>query len=707
MSIASQRLVNRSGLHARRALLASIGALASVVVAAACGSSSDAPTTTAPTTTATGTTTGAGGTGTGGAGGAGTGGSGVGGISPDLPPAICHKGPKWKAGTKIFKEATSDWGLDTIKAEGTLIDAVDFDGDGWPDVVVRRGGETPDDFAAGGVRQTWFLRNTQDGHFEDVTEKSGVRKNRTLADQTKGRPGQVVAFGDVNNDGLLDVYTGHTDDPKVVMPETSEILLNKGDGTFELGPAASPLRIKKPNHDAPASATFIDFDRDGKLDLWVVENTYNYVPIVDRLYKGDGTGNFADVTVAKGLKSLDWNVATVDDLNQAKGHTVGWSGNACDLDGDGNPELLGGSYGRAPNHLWRGKGAENGFMYDNASVSSGYAYDDNIDWTDNESARCWCKLHPDAQDCAGVPPPKYIACNVDADAFRWSHDSDRELYRLGGNSASTECADIDNDGHIDLVTGEIAHWDVGSSSDKAELMLNAGTADLGFERPGNAVTGLARKHSGAGWDEGLMSHSILDFDNDGWQDIYYGDSDYPCNVGLLYHQVSPARFESVAAGDFFDQARSHGSAVADFDQDGDLDIVVGHSRMRCGGNYLCKGTNDCYATSQVKLFENIIGQDGNYLELTLTGGPSTNRLATGARVTVKAGDITQTKEVNGGFGLYGSQNDLSLHFGLGDACEAEVTIRWPDATLTTQAFKLPSGYRFAVTQGEPPKAVLK
>jgi hypothetical protein len=672
--------------------------LALFAALAACGGGSDAPSTSASSAT---TATGSGGAhGTGGSGGSG-------GISPDLPKAICHAGTKWKAGTKIFKESTSAWGLDALKVEGTRLDAVDFDGDGWPDLVVRRGGEAQDDFTPGGVRQTWLLRNTHDGHFEDVTEKSGLRKDRTLTDQTKGRPGEVVAFGDVNNDGTLDVFTGHTDNPQVVMPETSELLLNKGDGTFELGPASSPIRVKKPKHDAVAGASFVDFDRDGKLDLWVVENTYDGAPLQDRLYKGDGTGNFVDVTIARGLKTEDWGSASVADLNAAKGNSIGWSGTACDLDGDGNPELLAGSYGRAPNHLWRSKGPDGGFSFVNASVASGYAFDDGVDWRDNESARCWCKLHPSDQDCAGVPPPKYIACQTDADAFRWNHATDRELYRLGGNSASTECADLDNDGHLDLVTGEIAHWDVGSSSDKAELMHNTGGADLVFERPGNAVTGLARKHPPAGWDEGIMSHSVFDFDNDGWQDVYFGNSDYPCNVGLLYHQTSPGKFEPVSADDFFDHHRSHGSAVADFDRDGDLDIVVGHSLARCGGNYTCNGTNDCYATGQVRFFENVLGQDGNFVELTLTGGPATNRAAIGARVTVKAGDVTQTKEVSGGFGHYGSQNDLTLHFGLGDACEADVTIRWPDGSLTTQSFKLPSGYRFTVTQGEPPKAVPK
>src|SRR5262249_55245036 len=153
------------------------------------------------------------------------------------------------------------------------------------------------------------------------------------------------------------------------------------------------------------------------------------------------------------------------DLNAAKGHSIGWSAAACDLNNDGAPELLAGSYGRAPNHLWQNGGPAAGFTYTHRSIDSGYAFDHKIHWTDNESARCWCKLHPDAEDCTGVPPPMYIVCNTDSDAFRWNHDTDRNLFRLGGNSAATECVDIDNDGDVDLLTGEIVHWDVGSSSD--------------------------------------------------------------------------------------------------------------------------------------------------------------------------------------------------------------------------------------------------
>lgn len=608
-----------------------------------------------------------------------------------------------------------------LGAQGVRLNAVDFDGDGWPDLVVRLGGNVGDDFPplmpcakdvdcgatapagscflpAGtcGRQRTWLLRNTHDHHFEDVTQKSGIRAMRS-GDTAHGRPGEVFAFGDFNNDGFLDVYTGFAPDPTKPTTETSEILVNNGDGTFALGPSDSPLRVGK--LDSPAGASFVDFDRDGLLDLWVVQNTNNGSPRQDRLYKGDGQGGFTDVTQSLGLTTLPWSTS-LENLDKALGHSNGWAANACDLDGDGNPELLASSYGRAPNLLWKSAGPDGGFAFTNDSIASGYAFDQNQDWHDNESARCWCKLHPTDMGCPGVPPPQHIICNTDADAFRWSNATDQHPFRLGGNSGATNCADVDNDGDMDLVTSEIVHWDVGKSSDAAELLLNRG--DGTFDRPGNDATGLARQHP-VQFDEGIMTGSVFDFDNDGWDDIYFGNSDYPYAHGLLFHQDSPGHFEAVPIDQGIDHHRSHGSVVADFDRDGDLDIVVGHSFARCGLDK--NDDSECYATQQVRFFENVIGDKGNFIQLTLTGGPNTNRAAIGARVTVKAGAITMTQDVGGGHGHYGNQDDLTLHFGLADACEAEVTIRWPDADLTTQSFKVPAGYRFTVTEGEAPKAV--
>jgi hypothetical protein len=614
----------------------------------------------------------------------------------DLPAPICSAGTRWQPGQVAFVEATASWQLDVLGVEGVRLSAVDFDGDGWTDLLARHAGANPDDFTPEGTRVSWLLRNTGQGTFEDVTLSSGFRQNRSVADPNLGRPGEVVAFADVDNDGDLDAYTGLAETEPNGQQETSEIVLNQGDGTFALGPEDSQLRLDV--GDVPAGASFVDVDRNGLVDLWVPQNSINYSPKQDRLYAGDGTGRFFDVTEAVGLGTKPWNY--IPDMNDGLSHTNAWSALACDLNGDGNAELLAASYGRAPNHLWQATGPENGSIFLNRSVASGYAYDQNLDWTDNESARCHCTLHPTDEDCGGVPPPQYIRCETDDDAFRWRHNTDREPFRLGGNSGCTVCADVDNDGLMDLLTTELQHWDVGASSDKSELLFNDGAQDVVFQRPGREATGLVREHVGIDWNEGDMTGAAeLDFDNDGWADLYIGSSDYPLTKGLLYHQEEPRRFVQVPFAEGIDQNRSHGIAVADFDRDGDVDVVVGHSGARCSAG-------DCYETRVPRLFENVLGQGGNWVQLAFEGGAGTNRAAIGARVQVTSEEgVSQTREIGGGHGHYGAQHDLTLHFGLGASCRATVTVRWPDAALTAQTFEVVSGYRFRVVQGSPPEVV--
>jgi hypothetical protein len=595
---------------------------------------------------------------------------------------ICPGENAWTKGTNAFEEGTEDWGLTGV--EGVRVEAIDFDGDGWPDLHVHRGGNEADDFHAGGVRQSWLLRNDHAGHFVDVTEASGFRQTRAGTDPKIGRGGSVLAWGDVDDDGDLDAYTGLTNlDGELT--ETSETMINNGDGTFSLGPKGSDLR--RSVDESPAGAAFLDWDRDGDLDLFVGQNSdASYFPLQDQLYEGANDGGFSRATTRAGLTTLDWRDATAEELDQGLGHSNAWSALACDLNGDGREDLMAASYGRAPNLLWMQ--LDDG-TFENQGVASGYAYDDRTDWSDNESARCYCKLHPTADDCPGVPLPTTV-CETDADVLRWNPATDREAYRLGGNNGTTVCADVDNDGDMDLLQTDIVHWDVGSSSDPSELLLNDGAGR--FDRPGNEVTGLTREHDTAAWNDGDMTAAIFDFDNDAWPDVYIGSSDYPGDRGLLWHQDSPGHFETVPPKVGIDHMRSHGIAVADFDRDGDLDVVVGHSFARCD--------SDCYPTQNVRLFLNQMG--GNFVQLRLDGTNGSNRSAIGARVTVTAGGVTQTHEIGGGHGHYGIEDDLVQHFGLGSACEANVSIRWPDAAGSVQRFGVQAGHRYRILTGAPP-----
>ena len=88
--------------------------------------------------------------------------------------------------------------------------------------------------------------------------------------------------------------------------------------------------------------------------------------------------------------------------------------------------------------------------------------------------------------------------------------------------------------------------------------------------------------------------------------------------------------------------------------------------------------------------------------IKLEGGEGTNRAAIGARVQVDNGSFVQTQEVDGGHGRNSTQRDLVLHFGLADACSAEVSVRWPDQARSTQSFTVDARRLYVVRQGQDP-----
>ncbi len=621
--------------------------------------------------------------------------------------ASCKSPVVYEVDRPIFTDSTEAWGLNEAGVLGTRLTIGDINGDGLPDFAARRAGTHFDQFTEteDTTRRFHWLMLNRGGSFEDVTQSSGWNAVRGTYPITVGRPAEVVAFADVDNDGDLDAYTGVDvrqrltlelgEDQPVAIEERSELLINDGTGHFTLVAPEHPLR-RLNRQDVPSGISFVDMNLDGNLDAWITQGGLG-APMQDRVFIGNGQGGFEDITSESGVTTESWIQAAT--MNEGRGHSTAWSASACDLNNDGYPELIAGSYGRAPNHLWRSASVDGAVNYVNESVASGYAYDDDQSWGDNQFAACYCASNSDAEGCDSAQRPR-----INCGQTNWRHNTDREPFRLGGNTGTTVCADFDNDGWADLVTTEIKHWWAGSSSDASELLLNAQSSDVRFTRPGNAQTGLAIEHGGGSWDEGIITATWLDFDNDGRKDLYMGGTDYNGNRGRLYHnQSSPGnpQFVEVQPNLGIDQHRSHGVAVADFDGDGDMDLIVGHSRNRCDAS----DPTNCYSTRQVRLFENTLNDAGNWIQLKLEGGEGTNRSAIGAVVIVNTTQGKQRFEVNGGYGHYGAQDDMLVHIGIGPDCDATVEVSWPNEVRHKSRYRLPANHRFAITENQPPVIV--
>lgn len=368
------------------------------------------------------------------------------------PDAVACRPPTLWTDQPAFEDATAEVGL--VGVTGIRLSAADLDGDGYPDLVVRNVGLSTHD--PGAPRLAWVLMNRpgEGGRrFVDATEESGFL---ALPQGGTGRTSQIVVFGDVDNDGDLDAFSGVSVNPDPSTPDNgdrNEILLNAGDGTFALAPGGD-LRHPDKRY-AAGGASFLDADRDGLLDLFVGYGNGVTQPDLDRLYVGDGVGSFKDITKLAGLVTPGWSSVAVLDTGKATRNT--WGTTVCDVDDDGWPDLLTASYGRLWNGLWMGGFAGGVAAYTDRSVESGYGMDQRVDWRTNFNAQCYCQLVPDAEDCAGVAaPPAYFPCTTTG-SLRWDHALDRHPFRLGGNTFSTACADVDDDGDLDLVNFEIVH----------------------------------------------------------------------------------------------------------------------------------------------------------------------------------------------------------------------------------------------------------
>jgi hypothetical protein len=551
------------------------------------------------------------------------------------------------------------------------IRAADLDGDGFPDIITCAGSNDRD--VDGMPRTRNVLMNRPDPSdpagkrriLVDTTEESGLLATR---DGMGNRSFNVANIGDVNGDGFPDVITCAGGDTS---PDGCDTFLNDGTGHFTLAPE-SALSMAAPWQ--VASAAFLDFDRDGKLDFWPA--TFGITPL---LFKGNGDGTFTNVALQWGLPLFNGDPARFQALPQVFGVT------ACDIDGDGDLDVIFADYGRQANQVWRNDGDK----FTEIGMQLGVAFDDNMDYSDNQSYWCWCKANPGM--CNPEPPTPALQCP----GRGWTPGQDDQPWRLGGNNFSIACADLDNDGDMDLMTATIVHWDVGQSSDPSQLLYNdtpPGQDLMKFRRVPNSQSGLARMHSMPDWNDGDMTPLLLDVDNDGRKDIYLSSSDYPGTQGWLWHQKDDGTFEDVTTRAGVLQTSVHGNILVDLDGDGDLDLVTGTSDFRQSA-----------PNKAMRVFRNDVGHTRNALQIRLVGAGvgKSNPSAIGARVRVTAGGVTQTQEVSGGYGLGSAQNDLLLTFGLGAACAVDqVEVRWADKQATTETFQnVRANYRLELVEG--------
>jgi hypothetical protein len=476
---------------------------------------------------------------------------------------------------------------------------------------------------------------------------------------------------------LCPAWVAASGDPPI---DSCDVFLNDGKGHFALGPGSD---INASSWVTP-SASLLDYDLDGLLDFWpaTVAN-WPYGGVDDQpttLYRGTGGGAFKDVSAAVGLPQAPGRLDDNTQLRSTFGAT------ACDIDGDGDDDMILASYGREENWVFRN---DNGTFVE-VGVPLGIAHDDREDYRDDQSFECWCAAaaNVSSPDCQPAPATPQVSCCVFctqmmktcpgqcAPYFRGWGATSKKSYMLGGNYFSIACGDVDDDGDLDLMTATIVHGDTGSASDPSELVLNPGDGTK-FKRPGNTTNGLNRPATGVYWNHGDDMSVFTDVDLDGRKDIFMTTTGaYPDNNhAWLWHQKTDGTFEEIGTTVGFDRSINlHGPTFVDIDGDGDLDLVIGDTNGK---------------PQAIHVYKNVVGQDQNWMRIRLVGKGQggANVSAIGARVRVTAGGRTQTQVVQGGYGHGPTQNDLVLTFGLGSACDVDsVEVRWPNSTHDVATF---------------------
>jgi enediyne biosynthesis protein E4 len=526
------------------------------------------------------------------------------GATPIYPPLPKHSGTAWfedfagKAGIRVLN---ANGGTESkhyiVEATGSGVAIFDYDNDGWPDIFIVNGDLLPAQDQKNQHPTSHLFHNNHDGTFTDVTARAG------LVDTAWG---QGACVGDYDNDGYEDLF--------VTAYGKNRLYHNQGNGTFtEVAEAAGVAGTGKL---WGTGCAFVDYDRDGKLDLAVANYvsfdlsttpapgssascTWKGVPVMcgprglasspNLLYHNLGNGKFADVSKASGFE-------------KTLGHYC-FSVSTIDYDEDGWPDI-----------------------FIACDSTPAILYRNNHDGTFTDTA---------------------------ADTGVAFNDDGREQAGMGSS-----IADYDGDGHLDIVKTNF--------SDDTSTLYHQ-NADHSFSDV-TFASGLGVNTEYLGW--GSM---FLDVDNDGWPDLLLVNGHvYPevdsGNMGsayreprVLYWNLGNGKFKDISKDSgpgITHPESSRGLAVGDLWNDGRLEAVINN------------------VSDYPLLLVNLAPNNNHWLGIHLIGVAS-NRDAIGARVTVHGSARVWVDEVRSG-SSYSSNNDMRLHFGLGHATSvASIEVRWP------------------------------
>ena len=449
--------------------------------------------------------------------------------------------------------------------------------------------------------------------------------------------GTLRVFADLDEDGVLDAITCERAEASAARTRWQR---GRGDGTF----LAATLLPVLPR---PTIAIAVgDVDRDGHLDLYLghdYRGRGTYEGYANELWLGDGAGAFRRVELPEARQQFERN-------GDAAGRPTYGVAMIPDWHTPGTVALLELGYGRRWNRVW--------------------SRDASGDWVDR--ARAW---GIDGDAVRHGRHPAWLAERARTDA-RFAR-SDEPPFRANGNTFDTDVADIDGDGHLDLLLTEIAHAWAGASSDRTRVLYWDPQREGMVDRTRAA---LPREHAAErSWNEGDLFGALVDVDHDGRCDVIISSGDYPDDQRLrFFHQQSDGTFEDVTSALGIDHDGSQMLSLADVDRDGDLDVLVGQSFNRYSAEQRAG------RTPTLALLRNDAAQPGTsiVLELDAADCPGVHRDALGAIVTAELPGGRLVRRVLTGIGGHaGKQHAFPVILGVGAVEHVEVTIEWPGAGI--------------------------